>query len=152
MTLAFTQEDFFVSFKNNRQSCLIFDSAAVHLSSSNSFSVRIVRADSRALKTFLFYLQIGCDRSFNLCDICAKRGFPVFVCDALQVPLRAEAVDACISIAVIHHMSTLVIYFLTFQTLSHLLFLDGVFSCCDIMAFDKRICFFKFNRIFKEFI
>ena len=49
---------------------------------------------------------MGCDRSFKLCDICSDGGFPVFVCDALQVPLRSECFDACISIAVIHHMST----------------------------------------------
>ncbi|XP_013420002.2 alkylated DNA repair protein alkB homolog 8 [Lingula anatina] len=50
--------------------------------------------------------SIGCDRSFNLVKICEERGHEVFVCDALSVPLRDGVVDACISIAVVHHMST----------------------------------------------
>ena len=32
----------------------------------------------------------------------------MFVSDALSVPIRSNSCDACISIAVIHHMSTLV--------------------------------------------
>eukprot|EP00079_Xenopus_tropicalis_P021245 XP_012812513.1 PREDICTED: alkylated DNA repair protein alkB homolog 8 isoform X2 [Xenopus tropicalis] len=50
--------------------------------------------------------MIGCDRSKNLVDICRERTFEAFVCDALSVPFRAGAFDACISIAVIHHFAT----------------------------------------------
>ncbi|KAL1763902.1 alkylated DNA repair protein alkB-like 8 isoform X1, partial [Sigmodon hispidus] len=50
--------------------------------------------------------MIGCDRSQNLVDICRERQFQTLVCDALSVPFRSGAFDACISIAVIHHFST----------------------------------------------
>ncbi|KAL4646957.1 hypothetical protein GN956_G7704 [Arapaima gigas] len=49
---------------------------------------------------------VGCDRSRNLVQICADRGFQAFVSDALEVPLRSGVCDACISVAVIHHFST----------------------------------------------
>ncbi|KAJ0063435.1 hypothetical protein NL108_002718, partial [Boleophthalmus pectinirostris] len=51
-------------------------------------------------------VAMGCDRSSGLINICAERGFQVFVSDALSVPLRTACCDACISIAVIHHFST----------------------------------------------
>ncbi|KAM9317771.1 tRNA (carboxymethyluridine(34)-5-O)-methyltransferase alkbh8 [Pholidichthys leucotaenia] len=49
---------------------------------------------------------VGCDRSSALVQICAERGFHVFVSDALSIPLRTASCEACISIAVIHHFST----------------------------------------------
>lgn len=55
-----------------------------------------------------FLLQIGCDRSKNLVDICGEKNFQALVCDALSVPIRSGSCDACISIAVIHHFSTAV--------------------------------------------
>lgn len=55
-----------------------------------------------------FLLQIGCDRSKNLVDICGEKNFQAFVGDALSVPMRSGSCDACISIAVIHHFSTAV--------------------------------------------
>ncbi|XP_013366575.1 PREDICTED: alkylated DNA repair protein alkB homolog 8 isoform X2 [Chinchilla lanigera] len=51
-------------------------------------------------------VMIGCDRSKNLVDICRRRRFQAFVCDALAVPVRGGSCDACISIAVIHHFAT----------------------------------------------
>ncbi|KAK6296172.1 hypothetical protein J4Q44_G00338850 [Coregonus suidteri] len=51
-------------------------------------------------------IAVGCDRSSALVQICSERGFQAFVSDALNVPLRSDACDACISIAVIHHLST----------------------------------------------
>lgn len=39
-------------------------------------------------------------------DICHKRGFEVLQCDCLYLPYRDDSVDAAISIAVIHHLST----------------------------------------------
>ncbi|XP_009975542.1 PREDICTED: alkylated DNA repair protein alkB homolog 8-like [Tauraco erythrolophus] len=53
-----------------------------------------------------FLLQVGCDRSKNLVDICGEKNFQALVCDALSVPIRSGSCDACISIAVIHHFST----------------------------------------------
>ena len=52
------------------------------------------------------WVQVGCDRSASLVQICIERGFQAFVSDALDVPLRGATCDACISIAVIHHFST----------------------------------------------
>lgn len=51
--------------------------------------------------------QIGCDMSIGLCSICASKGHQVVVCDCLRLPFRSNCVDACISIAVIHHLSTI---------------------------------------------
>ncbi|XP_011883388.1 PREDICTED: alkylated DNA repair protein alkB homolog 8 [Vollenhovia emeryi] len=50
--------------------------------------------------------KMGCDRSSGLMDICHKRGFEVLQCDCLYLPYRDDSVDAVISIAVIHHLST----------------------------------------------
>lgn len=41
-------------------------------------------------------------------DICRERHFQAFVCDALAVPIRGGACDACVSVAVIHHFATAV--------------------------------------------
>ncbi|XP_049634521.1 alkylated DNA repair protein alkB homolog 8 [Suncus etruscus] len=50
--------------------------------------------------------MVGCDRSSSLVDICRERQFQAFVCDALAIPIRSGSCDACISIAVIHHLAT----------------------------------------------
>ncbi|NXH14430.1 ALKB8 protein, partial [Bucco capensis] len=49
---------------------------------------------------------VGCDRSTGLVQICAEKSCQALVCDALAVPIRTGACDACISIAVLHHFST----------------------------------------------
>uniref|UniRef100_A0A7M4YGI1 Fe2OG dioxygenase domain-containing protein n=1 Tax=Anopheles funestus TaxID=62324 RepID=A0A7M4YGI1_ANOFN len=51
-------------------------------------------------------LLLGCDRSEGLLQVCVDRGFNVLQCDCLAVSFRDESVDACISIAVIHHLAT----------------------------------------------
>uniref|UniRef100_A0A182Y9F9 Fe2OG dioxygenase domain-containing protein n=1 Tax=Anopheles stephensi TaxID=30069 RepID=A0A182Y9F9_ANOST len=51
-------------------------------------------------------VMLGCDRSEGLLQVCVDRGFNVLQCDCLAVPFRDESVDACISIAVIHHLAT----------------------------------------------
>ncbi|CAI5730152.1 unnamed protein product [Hyaloperonospora brassicae] len=50
---------------------------------------------------------VGGDRSSRLVDICRGRGLEAIVCDALAVPLRSNSCDAALSIAVLHHLSTL---------------------------------------------
>jgi len=52
--------------------------------------------------------MIGTDRSFNLIGICRERSqnFQTFVADSLKLPLRSQAFDSVISIAVVHHFST----------------------------------------------
>lgn len=54
--------------------------------------------------------KVGGDRSIGLLNVCRDRGLNVFQCDCLHVPLRSESVDGCISIAVIHHLASEVIY------------------------------------------
>lgn len=54
----------------------------------------------------MFFLQIGCDRSEGLLNVCGERQFNTFQCDCLSVPVRSESVDGCISIAVIHHLAS----------------------------------------------
>lgn len=51
-------------------------------------------------------IKFGCDRSESLLEICQGRNFNTFKCDCLQIPFRDCSVDACISIAVIHHLAT----------------------------------------------
>ncbi|ETN09586.1 hypothetical protein PPTG_11920 [Phytophthora nicotianae INRA-310] len=50
---------------------------------------------------------VGGDRSSRLVNICGHRGLDAMVCDALAVPLRSNSCDAALSIAVLHHLSTL---------------------------------------------
>ncbi|KAK1938215.1 Alkylated DNA repair protein alkB 8 [Phytophthora citrophthora] len=50
---------------------------------------------------------VGGDRSSRLVSICGERGLDSMVCDALAVPLRSDSCDAALSIAVLHHLSTL---------------------------------------------
>lgn len=52
--------------------------------------------------------MIGTDRSFNLIGCARDRiaGSQTFVADSLILPMRDSSVDACISIAVVHHFST----------------------------------------------
>lgn len=49
---------------------------------------------------------MGCDRSTQLAQICKNRNYQVFTCDCLQIPIRSNCVDFCISIAVLHHLAT----------------------------------------------
>ena len=50
--------------------------------------------------------KVGCDRSVNLVDICNQIGHETFVCDNMSLPLRSNYFDAALSIAVLHHFST----------------------------------------------
>ncbi|XP_077915186.1 tRNA (carboxymethyluridine(34)-5-O)-methyltransferase ALKBH8 isoform X2 [Halichoerus grypus] len=50
--------------------------------------------------------MVGCDRSQALVGICRERRSEVLVGDALAVPLRGGSWDACISVAVTHHLAT----------------------------------------------
>lgn len=50
--------------------------------------------------------NIGCDRSESLLSVCREREFNVFLSDCLNLPFASNTVDACISIAVIHHLAS----------------------------------------------
>ncbi|NXL50598.1 ALKB8 protein, partial [Podilymbus podiceps] len=64
---------------------------------------------------------VGCDRSKKLVDICGEKNLQALVCDALSVPIRSGSCDACISIAVIHHFSTVERRLATIRELARLL-------------------------------
>ena len=51
--------------------------------------------------------RIGTDVTQNLLEICSSKGFSVFRGNCLSLPIRPNSFDASISIAVIHHMSTI---------------------------------------------
>lgn len=51
-------------------------------------------------------VKLGCDRSEALLQVCNERKFQVFLCDCLNLPMTDDSIDACISIAVIHHLAT----------------------------------------------
>jgi ubiquinone/menaquinone biosynthesis C-methylase UbiE len=57
--------------------------------------------------TVYFSIKLGCDLSSNLLKIAHQKGCAVFRADALELPIRDACFDAVISIAVIHHFSTL---------------------------------------------
>jgi len=50
--------------------------------------------------------MFGSDKSANLIKICREKGYCAIVSDILSLPYRSNSFDACISIAVIHHLST----------------------------------------------
>ncbi|XP_065344849.1 alkylated DNA repair protein alkB homolog 8 [Cloeon dipterum] len=50
--------------------------------------------------------QVGCDMSQHLLKICREREFETFLSNCLALPFKDNSVDCCISIAVIHHLST----------------------------------------------
>ncbi|KAI1294903.1 tRNA-dihydrouridine(16/17) synthase [NAD(P)(+)]-like [Halotydeus destructor] len=49
---------------------------------------------------------IGCDTSRPLLDICFERHMETVECSCSELPFKANAFDAAISIAVIHHLAT----------------------------------------------
>eukprot|EP00041_Stephanoeca_diplocostata_P023780 m.591639 g.591639 ORF g.591639 m.591639 type:complete len:656 (-) comp22382_c0_seq2:387-2354(-) len=49
---------------------------------------------------------IGCDISVELVKICVARGFQTLVADTMNLPYRSNTFDATLSIAVLHHVST----------------------------------------------
>ena len=51
-------------------------------------------------------VQFGCDYSAGLLSICRKRHFQSVRCNCLNVPFRDAIANACICIAVIHHLTT----------------------------------------------
>lgn len=52
-------------------------------------------------------VSIGVDRAAPLADICGDRGLTAMVGDALCTPLRSNIADVSLSIAVLHHLSSL---------------------------------------------
>jgi ubiquinone/menaquinone biosynthesis C-methylase UbiE len=65
------------------------------------------REKSMSFYTVYFSIKLGCDMSSNLLKIAHQKGCTVFRADALELPIRDACFDAVISLAVIHHFSTL---------------------------------------------
>nr|CAB3221266.1 alkylated DNA repair protein alkB homolog 8-like [Phallusia mammillata] len=60
----------------------------------------------RYLKVCKNITMFGCDYSKSLTNICHTKNSHVFICDGLNIPTRTSCFDACICIAVLHHLST----------------------------------------------
>lgn len=58
---------------------------------------------------YVFILQIGCDASTKLAEVCSNRNIEVLTADCLRLPFRNDCADVVICIAVIHHLSTKVL-------------------------------------------
>jgi ubiquinone/menaquinone biosynthesis C-methylase UbiE len=52
------------------------------------------------------YVWTGCDASEKLVNVCIGKQLNVSIADACNLPYKDESFDAVISIAVIHHLST----------------------------------------------
>ena len=50
-------------------------------------------------------VSIGCDTSMNLLSICRKNQYECLAANVLQLPFKDESIDACIFIAVLHHLA-----------------------------------------------
>lgn len=50
--------------------------------------------------------SIGCDTSIKLLEICSKNQYECLAANVLELPFRDESIDACIFIAVLHHLVT----------------------------------------------
>lgn len=48
----------------------------------------------------------GCDICEELVDLCTEKGLDVVVVDAASLPYDDDSFDVCISVAVLHHLST----------------------------------------------
>lgn len=50
-------------------------------------------------------VSIGCDTSVNLLGICRKKRYECLAANVLELPFKNESIDACIFIAVLHHLA-----------------------------------------------
>lgn len=73
-------------------------------------------------------LNIGCDRSLELLKICQniRTNANTFRCDCLNIPIRSDSIDGCISIAVIHHLATEERRLQAIQEMTRILRTDGL--------------------------
>ena len=51
-------------------------------------------------------INIGCDASIKLLDICRKNEFECLAANVLKLPFKDDSIDAIIFIAVLHHLVT----------------------------------------------
>ncbi|CAI5739639.1 unnamed protein product [Peronospora destructor] len=88
-----------------------YETVAMHFSSTRHSPWPKVPQFVVTLPSGSVIADIGCGNgkyvNSRLVNICRDRGLETMVCDALAVPLRSNSCDAALSIAVLHHLSTL---------------------------------------------
>lgn len=77
-------------------------------------------------KKYLCKTQTKIWMECSLVDICRTRGFDVATLDAIIVPYRDQCADAVLSIAVLHHLSTLEHRLCAIRELVRILRINGV--------------------------
>lgn len=84
-------------------------------------------------------LNIGTDRSINLLDLCVEKdkGYQIFHCDSLRLPVRSNVFDSVISIAVIHHFSTPTLRVVALREIVRILKVGGQFLVY-VWAFEQE--------------
>lgn len=81
-------------------------------------------------------IKLGCDVSLNLLKIAQQKGSTVFRANALELPVRDAFFDAVISIAVIHHFSTLERRMRAISEILRVLKPGGL-GCITVWAFEQ---------------
>lgn len=71
-------------------------------------------------------LRVGTDFTQNLLEICSSRKFSVFRANCLSLPIKDCSFDAAISIAVLHHLSTVERRVQALQEMLRVLRIDGL--------------------------
>ncbi|OWY90651.1 Alkylated DNA repair protein alkB 8, partial [Phytophthora megakarya] len=88
-----------------------YETVAAHFSSTRHSPWPRVAQFVSSLPGGSMIADLGCGNgkymNSRLVNICQDRGLDAMVCDALAVPLRSDSCDAALSIAVLHHLSTL---------------------------------------------
>jgi len=79
---------------------------------------------------------IGCDRSQQLLNICHERNYETFLSDCLQLSVR-DKFDACICIAVLHHLSSNERRVKALQSIIDLLVVNGK-ALIYVWAFEQQ--------------
>jgi len=80
---------------------------------------------------------IGCDNCEKFINICKKKDLDVFLADMLDIKIKAKSFNYILSIAVIHHLSTLK---LRIKALRELIRLGtkGAKYCISVWAFEQE--------------
>ncbi|KAJ4459198.1 putative tRNA methyltransferase [Paratrimastix pyriformis] len=101
----------------------VYECISTHFSATRTKSWPVVDAFLRSLEKGTVCADVGCgngknmvnrpelallgsDRSENLIKLCAQQNLEAAVADGLRLPYRSGSLGALISIAVIHHFST----------------------------------------------
>ena len=96
-------------------------------------------------------ISIGCDTSIKLLNICRDNNLECLASNALNLPFKDESIDACIYIAVLHHLVTEERRLESLKNISRLLKKDG--ECLVyVWAFEQGIYFNQFEINYTKLI